>query len=60
MTLDDLATYDVNSTAVSATFKQGGSITIDGAGTSGTNFRFADGSTYAYNSIENQWEAKQQ
>ena len=60
ISLDDISAYDVSATAISATFKQGGSITIENANTSGVNFRFADGSTYAYNSSENQWEAKQQ
>ena len=58
--LEDIASFDVSATAISATGKEGGTITVENAGTSGVNFRLADGSTFAYNSSENQWELKQQ
>ena len=57
-TIDDIANLNTNSSSFIITDKKGGSLTIDNAGTSGVNFRLADGSTFAYDSSENQWESK--
>ena len=57
-TIDDVAAYDITSTAIALTDKNGGTLTVENAATSGVNFRLSDGTTLAYDNTEQEWDIK--